>query len=329
MRNMIRYIIKRILMIIPVVLAVAIIIFAVMYFAPGDRASMTLGPGATQEEIYALREQLGLNDPFMVQLGKFLFQTFIKFDFGTSYISGLPVAGELAARFPNTLILALSVIVTQLIIGLPLGMVAAIHRDGVIDHICMLIAVIGISAPAFWIGLELMIIFSLNLNWFPASGVASLACWVLPITANSLRGIAQMARQSRSSMLEVINSDFMVTARAKGVPKGRLYMHYALPNALIPVIQTMGNSFGTSLGGAVIIESVFSIPGIGQYMVEAISSRDYPIIRGTSVVLAIAFSLIMLLVDLAFVFFDPRIKAQYEGSVARKKKVKKAVMSNG
>ncbi|MDR1573774.1 MAG: ABC transporter permease [Clostridiales Family XIII bacterium] len=314
---MIRYILKRTLTIIPVVLMVAITIFTIMYFAPGDRVSLILGPGATPEQVDLLRDRLGLNDPYFVQLGKFMYKTFILFDFGTSYASGIPIANELVLRFPNTLILACAAIITEIIIGIPLGMAAARHRGKIVDQICMFIAVIGISAPSFWIGLQLMLLFSLKLGWFPPYGVTSWKGWVLPIIANSLHGIAQTARQSRSSMLEVIRSDYITTARAQGLSERTLLNRYALPNAMIPVIQTLGNSFGTSLGGTVIIESVFSVPGIGQYMVEAISVRDYPVIRSTVVVLSIAFCLVMLLVDLAFGFVDPRIKAQYTGGSAR------------
>ena len=316
---MIRYVIKRTLLIIPVVLLVAVVIFTIMYFTPGDPASLILGTGASAEDILALREQMGLNDPFFVQLGAFLYKTFIRFDFGESYFSGVPIINELMKRFPNTLFLALSVAVTETVIGIPLGMAAARHKGKLIDHLCMLIALIGVSAPAFWIGLQLMILFSLKLGWLPVSGVATREGWLLPIFVTSWRGIAQLARQSRSSMLEVINSDYITTARAKGLSEGTLLTRYALPNALIPVIQTLGNNFGMTLGGTVVIENVFSVPGIGQYLVSAITNRDYAVIRCTVVILAVAFSIVMLLVDLAFAFVDPRIKAQYEGK-ARKKR---------
>lgn len=316
-QSMVRYILKRILMIIPVVLLVAVTIFTIMYFSPGDRAAMMLGPGATAEQIFDLREKLGLNDSYIIQLGKFMYKTFVQFDLGTSYTSGIPIATELLKRFPNTLILAFSAIILEVVVGLPLGIAAAKHRGKFIDQLCMVIALIGVSAPAFWIGLQLMILFTLKLGWLPSYGVTSWQGWILPIFANALRGIAQMARQSRSSMLEVIHSDYITTARAQGLPERTLTTRYALPNALIPLIQTVGNSFGTCLGGTIIIESVFSLPGIGQYMVEAISVLDYPVIRSTVVLLAIAFSLVMLFVDVAFGFADPRIKAQYEGKSKR------------
>jgi peptide/nickel transport system permease protein len=233
-------------------------------------------------------------------------------------MNGASIAGELVSRFPKTLLLAFSAIVIELVIGIPLGIVAATHRNGWADQMCMLIALLGISVPSFWIGLQLLIVFALKLGWLPAYGIASWKGWILPIFVNSLRGLAQMARQARSSMLEVIRSDYISTARAKGLSERNILYRYALPNALIPLIQTMGNSFGQSLGGTVIIENVFSIPGIGQYMVSAIVTRDYAVIRGTVIVLSVAFSLVMLLVDVAFGFVDPRIKAQYEG---RNKKI--------
>lgn len=300
-------------MMIPVVLLVAVTIFTIMYFTPGDPASLILGTGATTEDILALREQMGLNDPFFVQLGTFLYNTFIRFDLGESYFSGVPIATELAKRFPNTLFLALAAAVTETVIGIPLGMAAARHRGKFIDYVCMLIALIGVSAPAFWIGLQLMILFSLNLGWLPVYGVDKWQGWILPIFVSSLRGIAQLARQSRSSMLGVIHSDYITTARAKGLSERTLLTRYALPNALIPVIQTLGNNFGMTLGGTVVIENVFSVSGMGQYLVTAITNRDYAVIRCTVVILAIAFSIVMLLVDLAFAFVDPRIKAQYQG----------------
>lgn len=314
---MTRYVIRRILLIIPVVLLVAVAIFTIMHFSPGDPAEIILGAGATAGDIDSLRETMGLNDPFIVQLGKFMYDTFIKLDLGNSYSTNVPIAGELASRFSKTLVLALSAIVIELVVGIPLGIIAARNRGGIIDQLCMLLALIGISVPSFWIGIQLLLLFALSLGLLPTFGVSSWQGWILPIIVNSLRGVAQMARQSRSSMLEVIHSDYITTARAQGIPGRTLLTQYALPNALIPVIQTMGNSFGMSLGGTVVIENVFSIPGVGQYLVKAIVARDYAIVRSTVVVLAIAFCVVMLLVDVAFGFVDPRIKGQYEGQERR------------
>lgn len=319
---MIRYIIKRILMIIPVVVLVAISVFTIMYFCPGDPAELILGATASAQDIWDLREKFGLNDPYLVQLGNYMKDLFLQFDLGNSYVTGIAISTELAQRFPVTLMLAFSAIVLELIIGIPLGMIAAVYRGKWLDNLCMVIALLGVSIPSFWFGLQLILIFSQKLHLLPAYGISEWTGWILPIVVNSLRGIAQMARQARSSMLEVIRSDYITTARAKGISEKAILFRYALPNALIPLIQTTGNSFGTSLGGTVVIENVFSLPGIGSYMVSAIGGRDYAIIRSTVVVLSIAFCLVMLLVDVAFAFVDPRIKAQYEGASKNRRKAR-------
>lgn len=319
---MIRYVLKRILLVIPVVLLVAVVVFTVMYFSPGDPVELILGVGAPEEAKTALREQLGLNEPFFIQLGNYMVNTFIHFDLGNSYVNGKAIGAELMLRFPKTLTLAMFAIVLELVIGIPLGMVAAVHRGKWLDNLCMVLALIGVSVPSFWFALQLMLIFAQKLKWLPAYGVTDWKGWILPVIVCSLRGIAQMARQARSSMLEVIHSDYMDTARAKGLSEGNILVRYALPNALIPLIQTAGNSFGTSIGGTVVIENVFSIAGIGQYMVQAVSGRDYAVIRSSVVVLSIVFCVIMLIVDILFAFVDPRIRAQYEGSGKRRRKAK-------
>lgn len=310
---MIRYVIKRLLMVIPVVLAVSIAIFTIMYFTPGEPARVILGDSATDAEIAQLTEEMGLNDPYIVQLGRFMYEMFIELNLGESYITGQSVWTEIAARFPRTLVFAVGSMILQVIIGTPLGITAATHQNGLADRICMLVALVGISLPNFWIALELVLLFALTLRWLPPYGLdAGIVSWILPLFTNSLSGIAMQARQTRSQMLENIRADYVTTARASGLSERTILYKYALPNSLIPVLQTMGDTFGRSLGGTVVIENVFSIPGIGTYLTTGISSRDYPVIRGSVVMLAIAFSLIMLVVDLSFAFIDPRIKAQYE-----------------
>lgn len=309
---MVRYILKRLLFMIPVVLCVAILIFTIMYFCPGDPTDHMLSSEATEVERLELREELGLDDPFIQQLGRYLYQTFIKFDLGESYITGKPVADELVARFPKTLVFAVSVMIVQLLVGVPLGVTAATHQNGWGDRLCMIIALLGVSVPGFWLAMEMIILFSLNLGWLPSHGIGGIEYWILPVFCNCFGSIAMQARQTRSGMLECIRSDYVVTARAKGLSERKILYGYALPNAIIPLIQTVGDSFGTALGGTVIIENVFSIPGIGTYMTDAVSRRDYPIILSCVVVLALAFSVVMLITDCTFAFVDPRIKAQYE-----------------
>lgn len=320
---MIRYILKRILMLIPVVIAVAIVIFTLMYFVPGDPAEIILGAQVTQEQKDALYEQLGLDQPYIVQLGKYLYDTFIRLDLGTSWINSKSVSTELAARLPKTMIFAIAAMVIQVVVGVPLGIYAATHHNKLGDHITMVIALAGVSIPSFWLALMLMLLFGVNLKWLPVYGVDKWQGWILPIICGSLGVLAQMTRQARSSMLEVIRSDFIDTAKAKGLSRRTIIYKYALPNGLIPIVQTLGNAFGTSLGGTLVIEMVFSIPGVGMYLQQGIATRDRPIVRSSVVVLSILFSLIMLLVDIAFAYIDPRIKAQYaRGGRVKKKRIK-------
>ena len=308
-----RYILKRLAMMVFVVLGVSILIFTIMYFVPGDPARIILGSSATPDQIDYLHAQMGLDKPFTVQLLTFLRDTFLRFDFGNSYIFKTPVIDELATRFPMTLKLAVLCIIVQTVIGIPLGITAAVHQGRWQDTTAILIAMLGLSVPGFWLALMMLSLFHVKLGWLPGFGIGTWKHWVLPVLSNALGGIAINARQTRSAMLEVIRSDYITTARAKGVrERGVIYGH-ALPNALIPVITTIGGGFATALGGTIIVESVFTMPGIGLYMTNAITNLDYPIVRSSVVLLSIAFSIIMLLTDLVYAFVDPRIKAQYTG----------------
>ncbi len=317
---MIRYTIKRILLMIPVIICVAIVIFAIMYFAPGDAVRLMLGSGATQEQVTALQDSLGLNDPFIVQLWDFLKQTFLHFDLGTSWLNGTSVTKELITRLPRTLKLALICFVTQIVIAIPLGVTAAVHRNKWQDVLCTVVVLAGLSLPGFWLALMMILLFSFNLGWLPSYGIGTWMHWIMPGISASLMGIGVIARQTRSQMLEVIHSDYIVTARAKGVSERVIRYKHALPNALVPVVTGIGTSFGASLGGSVVIESAFSIPGVGKYLVDAISNRDLPVVRGGVVFLAILFCIVILIVDLVYAFIDPRIKSQYEGQQKKRKK---------
>jgi len=309
-----RYIIKRILLLIPVILGVSILIFTIMYFTPGDASRLILGTSATQEQIEALKDSLGLNDSYIVQLGRFLKQLFINFDLGISYKNQAPIMHELIIRLPRTAVLAVFCMLSQIIIAMPLGVTAAVHQNKWQDTLCMLISMIGVSVPGFWLALMLILVFATNLHWLPTFGIGTFWHWILPCVTVAVHGIGIIARQTRSQMLEVIRSDFITTARAKGLSERTIRYRHALPNALIPVVTGMGSAFGTSLGGSVVIEKAFSIPGIGTYMVEAIGFRDLPVIRGGVVFIAILFCIVILLIDIVYAFLDPRIKAQYERS---------------
>lgn len=315
---MLRYILKRLLWMIPIILGVTILVFTLMYFVPGDPVQIILGAGATEEQIVNLRARFGLDKPFFTRLLDYLKSVFLNLDLGVSYTTETSISAALLERLPRTFALALGCMIIALIVGVPLGITAAVHQNGAMDNFSMFFALIGVSMPNFWLALLLVIAFSLNLRWLPSIGIGSIKHYILPIIANSMGGIASQARQTRSSMLEVIRSDFITTARAKGTAEmGVLYRH-ALPNGLIPVISLAGNSFGHMLGGTLVIETVFAMPGIGTYVMAAVNNRDYPAVQGSVIFLAITFSLCMLIVDVLFAFADPRIKAQYEKKGARR-----------
>jgi ABC-type dipeptide/oligopeptide/nickel transport system permease component len=313
-----RYILRRLLWMIPVVLGVTILVFTIMYFIPGDPVKMMLGTEATTAEIAAYRQRLGLNDPYLVRLGRFLGDIFLHFDFGKSWVYNTPVTTELLHRLPRTLTIAAICIALQIVVGIPLGIIAAVNQNGWGDRVSMFIALFGISMPNFWIALMLVLFFSVKLGWLPPYGIGGIEYFILPCIANGFPGIATQARQTRSSMLEVIRSDYITTARAKGMSEMRILLRHALPNALLPVVTIIGNGMGMLLAGTVVIESIFSIPGVGMYLVGGINTRDYNIVQSSVIFLALAFTLIMLLVDLAYAFIDPRIKAQFAGRKRRR-----------
>lgn len=318
-----RYILKRILFMIPVLFCVTILIFTLMFFVPGDPASTIAGGMATQEDLEQIREQLGFNEPYLVRLGAFLETLFLHGSFGNSYIYGTDVMGELIYRFPKTLIIAGLSILLCVLIGVPLGIRAAVRANTWEDRLSMFVSMIGVSMPNFWLALLLVLLFSLQLKLLPSSGSDTWKNFVLPVCAGALGGVAGMARLSRSSMLEVIRADYVTTARAKGVSEHNVIYHHALPNALIPIVTSVGSSFGGMLGGTVVVETIFSIPGLGLYLINGINNRDYNVVQGSVIFIAFVFSVVMLLVDIAYAYVDPRIKAQYASQgVSRRKKSK-------
>lgn len=313
-----RYILSRLLQMIPVILGVTILVFTIMYFIPGDPVKMMLGADATLSDIAEKRQQLGLNDPYLVRLGHFLGGIILHFDFGESWVYHTPVTTELLHRLPRTLTIAIICMFLQVFVGTPLGIIAAVNQNGLGDRISMFIAMFGISMPNFWIALMLVLFFSVQLHWLPPYGIGGIQYYILPCIALSFPGIATQARQTRSSMLEVIRSDYIVTARAKGMSENRVILRHALPNALLPVITVIGNGMGMMLAGAVVIEMIYAIPGVGWYLVGGINNRDYAVVQSSVIFLALAFTAVMLLVDLAYAFIDPRIKAQFAGKKRRK-----------
>lgn len=319
---MAKYVIKRILWMIPIVLGVAVLVFTLMTFCPGNPAEIILGSTATEAELAAKTEELGLNDPYLVRLGRYLSDVFIHGDLGASWITNVDIMQSIAERLPRTLMLTVVTLLIAFGLGIPLGIMAATHQNRWQDSASMLIALVGVAIPNFWLALLLIIFFSVNLGWLPAMGIDDgIFSYILPALSGCMTAFATCARQTRSSMLEVIRADYITTARSKGVPERDVILKHALKNGLIPIITMFGTTFGTLLGGMMIIETVFSIPGMGTYIIGAVNNRDYPIVQGGTIILAITFSLCMLAVDLLYAAVDPRIKAQYAS--VKKPKVQK------
>lgn len=315
-----KYILKRLLWMIPIVLGVTILVFSMMTVCPGDPAQTILGSTALESDLANMRQQLGLNDPFLVRLANYMSDVFLHGDLGTSWITKVDIASSIMERLPRTLTLSLFTLFLSFGLGIPLGIMAATHQNRWQDNLSMFLALIGVAIPNFWLAMLLVIQFSVKMHIFPAMGIdEGLICYVLPALSGCMTTLATCARQTRSSMLDVIRADYITTARSKGVPERLVIYKHALKNALIPIITIAGSSFGHLLGGMMIIETIFSIPGMGTYVIGAVNGRDYPIVQGGTIFLAITFSLCMLAVDLLYAAVDPRIKAQY----ASKKKAKK------
>lgn len=309
---MIKYVLRRILFLIPVLLGVTFIVFSLMYITPGDPAKLILGEQASTEAVQAMRQELGLDQPFLIQYFNYVKKAVLQLDIGRSYVTHRPVAQEIMSVFPATLQLAIAAMVVAILMGIPVGIISAIKQYSIFDTISMLIALLGVSMPVFWLGLLLIILFTVKLGWLPASGFSSVKHMIMPAVALGAMTAAIVTRMTRSSMLEVIRQDYIRTARAKGQQESVVVLKHALGNALIPIIAVVGLQFGHLLGGAVLTESIFSIPGVGRLMVDSIKMRDFPVVQGGVLFIAISFSLINLLVDLLYAYVDPRIRSQYK-----------------
>ena len=309
---MLRYIVRRVLFLIPVLLGVAFCVFTLLYLTPGDPARMILGDLATEEAVQEFRNREGLNDPFLIQFGNYVWKAVTKGDIGRSYITKRSVAQEVLAVFPATLKLSALAMLIAILVGLPCGILSAIKQYSLFDTVTMIFAMIGLSMPVFWLGLLLILLFSVHLRWLPSSGFGTFKAMILPAVSLSAQAISMVTRMTRSSMLEVVRADYIRTARAKGQKESVVIWVHALHNALIPVVTLCGLQFGHLLAGAILTESIFAIPGIGRLMVTSIMQRNYPVVQGGVLFIAIAFSIVNLLVDLVYAYIDPRIKAQYK-----------------
>lgn len=307
---MYKYVLKRLLWMIVIMLGVTFVIFTITYFIPGDPARTMLGSTATDAEVAELRARMGLDQPYLVQLLDY-FAHVIRLDFGTSWKFNVSVSGELVSRLPVTIIVGGLAMLIQVIVGIPLGVFAAVNQSKWQDNLSMAISMVLVSVPDFWIALMMVVLFAVKLGWLPAMGTDSWKCFIMPVLAAGVGGIASNARQTRSSMLEVFRADFIVTARAKGQKENVVIWKHMFPNALMPIITMVVGGLGKIVGGTAVIETIFTIPGCGLYLLDGINNRDYPVIRGATIILALFSAVAVLLMDIVYAYVDPRIKAQY------------------
>jgi peptide/nickel transport system permease protein len=309
------YILRRLVSLVPVILVVGIVVFALVHLTPGDPAAVILGDRASAEDIERLREQLGLNDPLLVQFLRWIWGV-VRFDFGESIFIGEPVTRALLDRVQPTLLLTIYAILVQIVIGVPAGVISAIRHNSIIDRILTVIAISGAAVPTFFLGIVLILLFAVRLRWLPSGGYAPLTedpgkhfkAMLMPAFTLGFSSAGLLARLVRSSMLDVLREDYVRTAFAKGLPERLVVIRHALRNALIPAITVIGTSVGALLGGAVVTETVFTIPGMGRLVVQSIARRDYPIIQGAVMTIAMTYVLVNLIVDLLYVYADPRVK---------------------
>jgi peptide/nickel transport system permease protein len=291
---------------VPVLIGVSVIVFSMVRLIPGDPVELLLGEDYTQEAYEKLRAEWGLDKPIYVQYLIFLKQL-LRGDLGDSIRSGRPVTQELSERFRNTVQLAILALILASLIGISAGIIAGTRPFSLIDSLTMVGAVAGVSMPVFWLGLMLIYLFAVNLNWLPAVGIGGIKHLILPGITLSAFTMATIARQSRSSMLEVMEQDYITTARSKGLTESGIIQRHAIKNAMIPIITVQGVMVGRLLGGSIVTETVFAYPGMGKLLIDGIVGRDYPVVQGAILLYALSFSMINLVVDLTYVFFDPRI----------------------
>ena len=307
-----KFILKRLLYMIPVLLGVAFLVFAILSLTPGDPGTIILGITAKPEDIASLNEQFGYNKPFLIRFFSYIKDIVLHFNLGVSYQTREPVINDIMAKFPNTLKLTIFSMSLSAIIGISFGIISAVKQYSALDHICVVTALVFACIPGFWLGLMLMMLFSLKLGWLPSYGAESLKNFILPTLTVSMTSAAGLLRLTRSAMLETIRQEYIRTAKAKGASKKRIIITHALRNALMPVVTTLGTSFGASLGGAIIAETVFAMPGMGTLITTAIRQKDIPMVMGSTLFLAVLFSLIILLVDILYAVIDPRIMDKYK-----------------
>ena len=304
---MFQYVLKRLLSTIPVLIGISLLLFFMLRMLPGDPAQVLAGQMASQEDIKNIRQQLGLDKPIIVQYGLFL-NRLAHFDLGRSARTRNPVIQEIWARLPNTVLLAIAAISLACLFGIQAGIISAVRPHTWVDYFFTSMALFGISMPVFWLGLMLVVIFSVVLKWLPAGGIGTWKHMILPSFTLAAFVVAFITRMTRASMIEALSQDYTTTARSKGLKEQVVIVKHALKNALIPIITVVGLKFGLLLGGAVLTETVFAWPGMGRLIVESILGRDYPVIQGAILIFGLLYILVNLVVDLIYAFIDPRIR---------------------
>jgi peptide/nickel transport system permease protein len=307
-----KYVLKRLLWMIPVVIGVSLIIFFVLNITPGDPGTFILGGGGTQADVDRINKELGYDLPTWQRYIKYMAGV-AHLDFGQSYMTNRSVTAQVLTKAPISIKIAFLGILGSLIIGIPIGVLSAVKQYSLLDVIPTFLAIFLAAAPTFWVGLMLMWLFSVHLGWLPSQGVSTAKGYVMPMLVLSLTYGAQIMRFTRSSMLETIRQDYVRTAKAKGASQRSVIWNHALGNALLPVITVTGNQFGALLGGAIVTETLFGLPGLGTFIVEGVKQKDVPVVMGGTISLAILFSFVMLTMDLVYAYVDPRIKAIYTG----------------
>ena len=317
---MLKFIGKRLLVMIPVLLGVLIIVYALSCFMPGDPVINKLGTqNYTQEQYDAMEHQLGLDQPFIVRLGSYLWGVVTRLDLGESYATHRPVTESLAQRIGVSIKLGLMSLCLAALLGIPIGVFSAVKQNTIPAYSITTLSIILASLPGFWLAMEAILIFSAKLHLLPASGLTSWKHYIMPVACASMMTLASLVRMTRSSMLEVIRQDYIRTARSKGMKEKRVIFKHALKNALIPVITVLGNQVGMVVGGSIIIETIFNIPGMGSLMLSAINQRDYPVIMGVTLVTSVFVCVCNLVVDLVYSLVDPQIRSQFASGKKRSK----------
>ncbi len=318
-----KYILRRLLMMIPVLLGISFVVFGLLELSPGDPAQVILGQRAKPEDVAALREEMGLNEPFLTRYVKYLSDA-VQGDFGTSYRTKLPVFTEIMSRMPTTIIVALGAIVLMVILAIPIGILSAVKQYSLLDNVTLAGALLLSSMPSFWLGIMLMLLFGLKLGWLPTTGGGSFAGYVMPWFTLAAGSMPTLVRLTRSTMLEVIRADYIKMARSKGATEKHVIIRHALRNACLPIVTIIGMNFAKMLGGTMIVESVFSLSGLGSLAITSVTSLDIPMVMAEVLFIAFIIGMMNLLVDILYVYIDPRLKSQYV-SPSRRRRLERAV----